>query len=278
MLSEALTYLFAKCQNKFKSLGYLNEAIAIESRYKRCRKDWSEHLKNSQQAIIKAVEKTKGRKRVVILGAGAGHDIPFEYLLSEFEEIHLVDVVFLRTIRTKAKNNSKIKIVESDVTGIINPLVEDKEFIREWKRNSIPPRIPPPDEVLIGADLVVSCNILSQLPINIKKRLVTLGEDEDSKKLEQFCHSIIKSHLDWLANCDAAILLITDIERHLIPKDKAKREVIKESALFGISLKMPDLMWIWNIAPRPEVDRFYALKHLVGSFYLREKENFNSRH
>ncbi len=103
MLSEALTYIFAKCQNKFKRLGYLHEAIAIDARRKRCQSAWSTHLKHSQETIIKAVERTSGRTRIVLLGAGAGYDIPLEYLLSNYSEIHLVDVVFLNSIRKLTK-------------------------------------------------------------------------------------------------------------------------------------------------------------------------------
>ncbi|OUS14369.1 hypothetical protein A9Q97_04015 [Rhodospirillales bacterium 47_12_T64] len=269
MLSEALTYIFAKSQNKFKSLGYLREAIAIEARHKRCHSAWSEHLKQSQQRITEAVEKTEGRNRIVLLGAGAGHDIPLDYLLSEFEEIHLVDVIFLKSIREKAKQSPAIKLIESDVTGIINPLFEDKNRINVTDLN-----LCPPDELLIGADLVVSCNLLSQLPINIKNRLVALGENEDSKELGGFCRSIINSHLKWLESCDASILLISDFERHLVPQDGAKGKIVKSNALFGISFLMPDHLWVWDIAPRPEIDRMFSLKHLVGSIYLQEKEAF----
>ncbi len=273
MLSEAFTYIFAKCQNKFKRLGYLHEAIAIDSRRKRCRSAWSDHLQNSQQEIIKAVEKTEDRNRIVILGAGAGYDVPLEFLLSKYKKIHLVDVVFLRPILKLAKTHSQITLVEIDTTGVINQLPGGKAPIDVAQLSSTPPK-----EVLAEADLIISCNLMSQLPINIKRKLIALGADEDSKEVEFFCRSIITSHLNWLEDCDAPVLLLTDLEQHLVPKDQTGEKTVKENALLGVVFNNVEHSWLWNIAPRPEVDKYYSLKHLVGSFYLQKNEKFNVKY
>ncbi|MEH6632199.1 MAG: hypothetical protein V7776_15370 [Halopseudomonas aestusnigri] len=270
MLSEAFTYVFAKCQNKFKRLGYLHEAIAIDSRRRRCRSAWTDHLQNSQKAIIKAVEKAENRNRIVILGAGAGYDVPLEFLLTKFKEIHLVDVVFLRPILKLAKTHSQITLVEIDTTGVINQLPGGKKGpIIISQLSPAPPR-----EVLTGADLVISCNLMSQLPINIKNKLVTLGAVEDSKEVELFCRSILTSHLSWLEDCDAPVLLLADLEQHFVPKNQMNEKPIKENALLGVVFDNVDQSWLWNIAPCPEVDKDYSLKHLVGSFYLQKNEKF----
>ncbi|MFD2207176.1 hypothetical protein [Kiloniella antarctica] len=272
MLSEALSYIFAKCQRKYRRLGYLKEAIAIEARHKRCKSAWADHLKKSQQEIINAVRKTKGRKRIVILGAGSGYDIPLKFLLSEFKEIHLVDVIFLGSIIKRAQKYPQIKLLERDVTGTIDYLFESGEAINLEKLN-----LTPPIDVLCGADLVISCNLMSQLPFNIRNKIQGLEGETSSEAIDLFCRSLILSHLNWLESCKATVLLLTDLEQHFVPRDHSKKKTDRENALFGLVIDKADQYWIWDIAPCPEVDKNYSLVHLVGSFYLQKKDKFQIR-
>ncbi|WP_020593587.1 hypothetical protein [Kiloniella laminariae] len=264
MLREAFEYFFTDCRKDFKRLGYLHEAIAIEARYRRCHKSWHEHLSKTKLEIRKAVEATDGRERVVVLGAGAAHDIPLEYLLKEFTQVVLVDVVFLKPLRKLAQKTSNLNLVEEDVTGLANRITPLKPGV---KRDQFPlPR--PPEELLIPTDLVISCNLLSQLPIQIRNHLVGGIENQENPTLDSYCRKIIVSHLDWIQRFNSSLLLVTDLERLLSPVNRQEGPVIRDNALYGVELISQGEQWIWDIAPRPEIDPKYDLKHLVGSFFF----------
>ncbi|KKJ77461.1 hypothetical protein WH95_07105 [Kiloniella litopenaei] len=263
MLSEAFSFLFAKCESKFRRFGYLHEAIAIDARYRRCRLAWSSHLENTRAEISSAILNVSQHKKVVILGAGAGYDIPLEDLERHFETIVLVDVVFLSSIRKKAKNSSQILLVEADLTGLVSFF---ENVSPDFDLNSI--QTQPPVGLLSGADLVISCNVLSQLPIAIQNWLINAGFDEDSLELKRCCHKIILDHLRWLEGSDSAVLLITDLERRILSVKETTESEIRDNALFGLKFNKLDNSWIWDIAPSPEIDKEYHLKHLVGSVFL----------
>ena len=268
MLREAFEYFFTECRKDFKRLGYLHEAIAIDARYRRCQKSWHEHLSKTKLEIQKAVEATEGRQRIVILGAGSAHDIPLDYLLREFRQVVLVDVVFLKPLRKLAEKTSNLNLVEEDVTGLANRITSLKLGV---KRDQFPlPR--PPEKLLVPTDLVISCNLLSQLPIQIRNHLAGEAGEQENPALDDYCRQIITSHLDWLPCFNASVLLVTDLERLLFPVNKQKNQVVRDNALYYIELTSQGVQWIWDIAPRPEIDPDYDLKHLVGSFFFPRGE------
>ncbi|WP_120495997.1 hypothetical protein [Kiloniella sp. EL199] len=270
MLSEAFSFLFAKCEGKFKRFGYLHEAIAIDARHRRCQSAWKSHLENTRSEIFSAISKASKHKKVIILGAGAGYDVPLDDLERQFESVVLVDVVFLKSIRKKAQTSSRITLVEVDLTGLItsleplNPGFDVKEI-----------RSIPPGDLLKDADLVISCNVLSQLPINIQNWLIKAGVDEDDDELKSCCRKIVTDHLRWLERSNAPVLLITDLERHVSAVEEPEGTGIRDNALYGLEFNNLDQTWIWNIAPSPEIDKNYNLTHLVGSVYLEPEELFD---
>ncbi|KLN61114.1 hypothetical protein WH96_08060 [Kiloniella spongiae] len=270
MLSEAFSFLFAKCENKFRRFGYLHEAIAIDARFQRCQSAWASHLENTRSEISSAICKLSKHKKVIVLGAGAGHDIPLNNLERQFEMVVLVDVVFLKSIRQKARRSSSIFLVEADLTGLVTSVEQLKPGfdVSEVRSN-------PPADLLKDADLVISCNVLSQLPINIQNWLIKSGIDEDSDKLKICCRNIVIDHLTWLEGCEAPVLLITDLDRQLSAVSEPGKEDLRDNALYGLKFNKLDKSWIWNIAPSPEIDKNYNLKHLVGSVYLNREEFFD---
>jgi len=270
MLSEAFSFLFAKCESKFRRFGYLHEAIAIDARFQRCRSAWNSHLENTRSEISDAVSKVSERKKVIVLGAGAGYDVPLEYLEHQFESVVLVDVVFLKSIRKKVKKSPRVSLVEADLTGLVTFLENLKPGfdVKQIRSN-------PPVDLLKDADLVISCNILSQLPINIQNGLIKVGIDEDNDELKSCCRKIITDHLKWLEYSNVPVLLITDLERQLSVVKELDEKGISDNALYGLEFNRLDKTWVWNIAPSPEIDKNYDLQHLVGSVYLGRKDVFD---
>ncbi|WP_299380718.1 hypothetical protein [uncultured Kiloniella sp.] len=270
MLIEALNFLSARCEGKFKRFGYLHEAIAIDARFRRCKSAWKSHLENTKSEILSAIDKTSKHAKVVVLGAGAGYDIPLDELERQFDRVVLVDVVFLRSIRKKAEKSSKITLVEADLTGLVDSL----EYLgSDFDVKEIQSK--PPVDLLGGADLVISCNILSQLPICIQNWLIKSGVDEDDGDLQKCCRKIITDHLKWLENSDSSVLLVTDLERRVEPVKVMEEGEIRDNALYGLKFNKLAANWIWDIAPSPEVDTAYHLKHLVGSVYLKHDDFFD---
>ena len=84
MLLEALTYLVTPCPPIAWRLGFSRELVSIISRHGRCHKAWAPHLENSRNVVRRAIKEAKNRRRVVVLGAGLGYDLPLADLAEAY--------------------------------------------------------------------------------------------------------------------------------------------------------------------------------------------------
>ena len=155
MLLEAIFFSITPCPPTARRLGFLKENVSIISRYGRCKNKWLNHLSESKRNIEKAIGKSVGNRRVVVFGEGLGYDLPLKKLLSHFEEVVLVDLVHSLPIRWMAWRNPSLKLIVHDVTESLDNIVNGNLSIRS------PTRFLDDDQT----DLIVSLNILSQLPI-----------------------------------------------------------------------------------------------------------------
>ena len=111
-------------------------------------------------------------------------------------------------------------------------------------------------------DLVVSLNLLSQLPVTPINWLQEQGFD-DGEALDNFGRDLIAQHLAWIEGFKGVRLLITD--RRWEEKDPSGRVVTRTDPLYGIELPGPDKIWSWKVAPPGELSGPYWRENLVAA-------------
>jgi len=248
MLREAIQYLMTPCDPQVRKLGYLKELIATEARAHRCREAWRPHQEQTKSVILKAITLTTARDHAVVLGGGLIFDIPLQELASSFHEVDLVDVCFSRQTRAAAQKFPNTALIEFDLTGVVGRLSNNETQIEVGLT-------PDPErrmmlERLQAANLVVSANTLSQLPIIPLRVLHRRNDGGGNTSLDHVGQSLLRDHLKLLEGCAGTVCLITEVER-LTCRDDVVLD--QESALFGLELNLGGETWTWDIAPHSEV-------------------------
>lgn len=247
MILEALTYLTTPCARPVKKLGYLGELIAIRARHNRCKRHWKNHLERSKQTIRDAINECESRKRALVVGSGVWLDVPVADLSKAFDEVVLVDIVHLMPERLKAKAIFKnIRLVEADITGTVAGIYATG--------------LPVMDGVVpdLGDDfdLVVSCNILSQLPI-MPREYLERDNKLSKEELDRFSEKLITDHLNWLRAQPGTTLLMTDYQMQVREGD---RVVDEAETLYGETLPDKGRVWDWDVAPQYEQHSVQAVR------------------
>jgi len=84
--------------------------------------DHKDHYEQSRREILEGCKGLKGR--VLILGFGCGLDIPFQELISQFDEVTVVDIDrnnMKQAVNALSSNQKKkVRLVVADLTGCIN--------------------------------------------------------------------------------------------------------------------------------------------------------------
>ena len=262
MLSEALKYLTTPCPAHLRSMGYLSELIALEARFRRCRSHWLPHLDKTKSVIVDAVAAAERHRKAVVLGAGILVDIPIDFLCDAFNTVQLVDVCFLRGTRRSLRHHANIEWTTCDVTGVAGPL--HAWAIGGRHADTLPVPALPGDITLDDADLVVSANLLSQLPLipvaYVRKRDPRL----DEAAVFRLGQDIVKCHLDFLETCPGTVCLISEVERRLCD---GPRILETEDLLWGLLPDRDGEEWFWELAPKPEISPDYDIRNLVKGSY-----------
>ncbi len=245
MILELLEYLITPCSAEERSLGFLFSAMQVRARYRRCKEAWSPHLERTRRAVLEAVSLCRGRRKVVVLGAGLLYDIPIEELSQAFRKVLLVDMVHPWLSRMAVRRFRNVERISADVT----------EVMKQVRRIAQIPDAPPPlshpmrfiDDPEL--DLTLSVNLLSQLPGIPGIHLEGLrGEAAD----DAFSRQIIEAHLDYLCRLPGHTALITDASVRLRTRDGG---LIEEwDALHGVAMPPAEDAWEWKLAPSPEIE------------------------
>jgi len=252
MIGEWLSHLTTPCHQPFRRMGYLRELIAIRERHRRCRTAWRIHLAASRALILDAIESCSGRERVAVLGSGLLLDIPLTELAGRFKTVVLIDVCHLRTTRRKVSRFANVDLVEADVSGVAEALGSRRV------NDGTPLREPEPDvDPLSGADLVISANLLSQLPLVPLDYLDVIAPDLSKEERDRFARSVIDHHLAMLQAQSATVCLITETMRSISDGENPIEEI---DPLFGAPFFFEGREWWWDMAPRPEINRTYDVR------------------
>jgi len=270
MIREAIQHLLTPANKEIKALGYLRETIAIGARYKRCRAAWAGHLEKCHHHILEAATELKEDATIMIIGSGALHDVPIDKLEQRGHKILLVDIVHPAKMRRKYKRNDQIIFFEHDVTGLIKPIFDRREFSasRDVARDiarGVERGVERDIKSLPSSDLIISLNILSQLPINLMKYAAW-------KKLPlppNFENTLMRDHLALLQGHAPRQLIISDVERQywdngtIIDTEPALPKEIRQN------LKSPLDIWDWHIAPKGELGKHISLLHKVACYQIK---------
>lgn len=255
MISELIQYFFERTSGHARKFGHLKESIAILSRQKRNQNAWSSHQSNCKNEIISFCNSLTNHDSILILGSGPLHEIPLTFLQQNFKKVSLVDIVHLTKIRKHVKQYPNIELIEHDISEIEQFLIKGKLI------NKIPLRFI--NENYSG---VISANLMSQIPHNLKKYIDKNKFHLDENTIEEFCKNAYIHHFDYLKNFSCPALIITDIETNLIDTNN---QVIESDSPTAVKiLPKAQREWIWNIAPKGEIDRELSLQMKVASIIL----------
>lgn len=254
MLAEWFKHLTTAAPRHLKAMGYLRELIAIEARHRRCHAAWAPHLTHCRRLILKATEGID-HGRVTVLGSGLLYDVPVDELARTFDEVVLVDVLHMPAVRKRLQAFDNVRLVSEDITGLVEATFRHVDENRDG-----PLPAPRADSgPLADSDLVVSANVLTQLPllpVGWLREWATGIYDEEA--IKAFARRIVEHHLDLLAALPGRVCLLTETKRVVIAD---KNQVLHDiDPLFGAKFPYRGRQWTWDIAPRPELSGRYDLR------------------
>ncbi|MCJ2060722.1 hypothetical protein MKL09_29900 [Methylobacterium sp. J-048] len=228
---------------RLRRRGYVRQSGLLHARSRRCRAAWAPHLTRARGAIVAAAEATAKRGSVVVLGSGLLDDVPLDALANLFDRVILVDAVHPWPARLAARRYGNVACVTAEISAGLTG-------------GDLP-------DICTDADLIVSANLLSQLPIVPIDAYEAKGREAPLRLGTQ----IVETHLaalDRLAAGTGRICLITDtVQRE---EDRAGRVTDRLDLIFGVALPPPAEAWDWEIAPFGEIDRRRRLIHRVHAY------------
>ncbi|VAW03761.1 hypothetical protein MNBD_ALPHA01-2348 [hydrothermal vent metagenome] len=245
MIFELLRHFLTPAPPEIKAMGYVHEAIAIEARYNRCHTAWASHLARCRLNILAAVKGMPPGATIMIIGSGALHDVPMDELLSAEFRLILVDIVHLPKIHRLYRSHDRVQFIEQDVSGYVKNLYEKKILLK----TAVP---------LPQADLVISLNILSQLPL----KMVAYAEKYNVILPDGFARDVMEDHLKLLGT---GALLISDLESDF---ELADALLNKKPIFPDFAMLEPFDEWDWVIAPKGELEKDFAISHRVGCWHI----------
>ncbi|MBF6058020.1 MULTISPECIES: hypothetical protein [Thiomicrorhabdus] len=256
MLIELWRYLRTPVAFPFlRPMGFVKESIAMQARYKRCRKTWNFHYRQCRQAIETAVSHCVSTRTLVVLGAGSLQDLPLDFLAGKFQKIKLVDLLFLEDARQKAAAYSNIELIELDISYSLQNLYQGSPVVSKA------------DFALrdMDVDLVLSMNLLTQLPLLpvswLRKKFQFAASD-----LDRVAQSLINHHLSYLQNFACPVCLIAD--RSIKSFDRHGKEIDRIDPWWGIKPLRAEKEWDWELAPIGEINNNSCRVHCVGVSFL----------
>ncbi|MDG6778193.1 hypothetical protein QCB44_05685 [Thiomicrorhabdus sp. zzn3] len=258
MIWEAWQYLTTPITLPYaKKMGFLREAIAMAARSQRCQRQWQPHYQACQQAVLEACERVESKRKLLILGAGTLQDIPLAQLSQRFDEILLVDLVFLRSARSQIASYRNVHLVEWDVTESLLSLYRCESKLASPKRWLDDSEI----------DLVVSLNLTTQLPL-LPFDWLTRHCSISDEQAERMAQALISQHLHYLrqfAQCGSKVCLIAD--RYAQRFDTRGQEIERFDLWWGQKVPKTERQWFWPLMPLGEVSAGYSQTHCVGVTY-----------
>ncbi|WP_044563969.1 hypothetical protein [Azospirillum sp. B4] len=254
MLWEWITSTLTICPPAARRLGYHREPAAIRARARRCREAWAPHLANTRHLIMEMAGRFGRGGTLLVLGSGPLLDLPApDQLLRHFGRVILADIAHDPGVRWAAWREPRIILDLVDLTGTAADIVAGRPLAPHCDAH-----------VGTAPDLVLSLNILSQLPLTPR---ALAAEEAGETAADTQAAAIVQAHLDHLARLAAPCLILADVERRWLDGGGHIRR--REDPLAGLSLPGDRLAtWPWTVAPPGEIARDQAMETTVAAHLL----------
>jgi hypothetical protein len=306
MRVSLLQYLWLKLRYPALS-DFLSEGFGIAARAERSKDFWRKHLDltiDFQRQAIGMLTPPPGS--FLVLGAGRLLDLDQSSIARLGSQITLVDAdpgaqsAWKPFLKEAASRGSSVKCVLQDLTG---RLAMWTKATRLWLRKN--PKSGPEDfsgflKTLTGSrrvarrqlephEVVISLNILSQIPIYWRERLVgilrrlrpdfTTDNQELLPEIDlangELCGLLQREHLADLKRLATRLLiLVADQEFYFYESQQSQWQV--ESACFefdtlGVMNRQVALRdsWLWHIAPQGIEQEEYGVIHKVSAYAFK---------
>ena len=250
MILEALEWIITPSTLLARRSGLLAGQIAIRHRAQRCRALWHSHLTATRNAIRTCLErKAKPIPKVMVMGSGHLHDCSLDDLLHFANQIVLVDIAHpIELYWHRWRHKGRIELVTRDLSFTL----------RHAMRGQTTLDAPDPAfaELVRQCDVVISLNLLSQLPIGAHDLWSTQGLPEDT--IDRQAGMIVKAHYDLLKKAPHALLITDRIVRLRGVENGKERIGGWQDLLYGVSLPEGHDTWLWTIAsPQERGDAYW---------------------
>lgn len=263
MLKELFTYVIQKnVLPVARSFGHLYESISLIEREKRCRPHWLSHRENSKQFIIQQCQSLVTKKSILVMGSGPLHEIPIEWLSENFEDVFLLDIVHLQSVKKKCEKLKNLHFIVHDISEVEEEIQKSQMLVK---------KIP----VFLNDrpfSCVISANVMSQIPLHLHSYIAkNLSNLFTAEEIDDFLLESTRAHLQYLHSFQSPLkLLITDTETFYYDESGS----LKKSYFNYSHLNLPPAKseWIWNVAPIPEISKTMEMKMKVAGFVLNRKK------
>ncbi len=251
MLAELALYLATPVPRAVRRHGLLRESVGLWSRGFRHRKVWAEHAHRCKAVVSQSLAGLTRYRTVVVLGSGLVRDVPMDVLVQRFEKVVLVDAVHLWPVRLRWFAERKVHVVTRDLTGLLDQMGGDRQMRRAAPLADL--------QADARIDLVISANVLSQLPLPVERAL-----DAGMIRDAGLPRAVLDAHLADLSGFSARICLLTDESYSAI--NGAGVEIERVDLLHGVQLPDGGEQWDWPVSPMGEEDKRAAFIHHVRGY------------
>ena len=226
----------------FRRMGFFDDQKGIIRRYRREREHWDEHLQNTCQFAIEAMQ-GKNRTSAAVLGSGWLLDVPVDEMSRYFEKLYLYDVRHPEEVKKRAFSSDNVEYRTCDISGFARPVYQYLQRYRNCKNRPPVSAIQPQTELnLNDFDFVFSCNILNQLDILLIDFL-TRFFDLSREETMDFRRNVQQYHINLLPQNRSC--LVADYEE--ITCTPEGKELSRKISVHHPIIQSKDaLRWTWK--------------------------------
>ena len=260
MLIEMLEYRLTPDGPLSCDYDYLAQAVSLGARYRRQRKAWTPHVESCRSFILEAMAQAPQGGRALVAGSGRLIEVPLATLSEYFSEVVLLDMAQPMITRRVARRFSNVRLVTGDATGALHAL-----SAALTNGGPLPdPTTATPPLAEEHFDFALSANLASQLPLLPDEAIERRRPDIDAEARQNFGRALIERHFDWIKEIGAVAAIYSDIDSRWT--DAGGREVERDDTTWCANLPPSNHLWDWLIAPMPEEEERYDLRHTVAGW------------